>query len=469
MPLTRNSAGAFGRASGGDHHWAVGLTVALAASTGLFLARSTLTFPGHIPAVVGLAAVLIVAAGALVLPTQTVVLGFALLAFVRVEPAPVDLVFAFLIIRTIVFDRTVVRVPPLVLLATAGFAAWTVFSTSDAADLAAALRFVFITLYLLVLTVWLTGIFDRRELTRSCIKSYIYAAAVSAAIGILALRVGFPGSSSLAYGGARAKAFFKDPNVFSPFLVPAAVIVIEDLARPRLFGPRRRLPLVGLLLILVGGSIFAFSRAGWLNLGTATIVLLAVLATRRDGARAVSRILGALAFAACGAYLALRATGTAHFFETRTHLEAYDQTRFATQHTAFEQMWTHLFGYGPGQSEIALAHSTHSLFARVFFEQGFVGGALLIVVLLGTTAAAIGSALRDRDVHGIGSAALLAAWTGLLVNSIFVDTLHWRHLWVIAALVWYGAASRGDGGVESDGRQTGQRETRPRTIATALR
>jgi hypothetical protein len=34
---------------------------------------------------------------------------------------------------------------------------------------------------------------------------------------------------------------------------------------------------------------------------------------------------------------------------------------------------------------------------------------------------------------------LLAAWCGVMANSAFVDTLHWRHLWLIAALIWVGA------------------------------
>jgi len=28
----------------------------------------------------------------------------------------------------------------------------------------------------------------------------------------------------------------------------------------------------------------------------------------------------------------------------------------------------------------------------------------------------------------------MAAWCGLVANSFFVDTLHWRHLWLVAAL-----------------------------------
>ena len=48
-----------------------------------------------------------------------------------------------------------------------------------------------------------------------------------------------------------------------------------------------------------------------------------------------------------------------------------------------------------------------------------------------------------RDTYGIGSAPLLAAWCGLLANSFVVDTLHWRHLWLLAGLIWAGTHATG--------------------------
>ena len=59
-----------------------------------------------------------------------------------------------------------------------------------------------------------------------------------------------------------------------------------------------------------------------------------------------------------------------------------------------------------------------------------------------TLGAALGNAVAGRDTYGIGSAALFGAWCGLLVNSFVIDTLHWRHLWVVAALIWAGWARR---------------------------
>jgi hypothetical protein len=57
----------------------------------------------------------------------------------------------------------------------------------------------------------------------------------------------------------------------------------------------------------------------------------------------------------------------------------------------------------------------------------------------------VGNAAAGRDTYGIGSAALLAAWCGLVVNSFVIDTLHWRHLWIVAALIWAGWARRAAG------------------------
>ena len=46
------------------------------------------------------------------------------------------------------------------------------------------------------------------------------------------------------------------------------------------------------------------------------------------------------------------------------------------------------------------------------------------------------NAIMGRDAYGIGSAALLGIWMGIVVNSFVVDTLHWRHVWVVAAMIW---------------------------------
>ena len=131
-------------------------------------------------------------------------------------------------------------------------------------------------------------------------------------------------------------------------------------------------------------------------------------------------------------------TGSISFFQQRSHLESYDSQRFANQSSAFTDMTRHALGYGPGQTEIRLPLSTHSAFARTAYEQGLLGITLLIVIFGGTALCALLLARRTTNFHGIGSASLLGIWLGQVANSFFIDTMHWRHLWIFAGLIWCG-------------------------------
>jgi hypothetical protein len=65
---------------------------------------------------------------------------------------------------------------------------------------------------------------------------------------------------------------------------------------------------------------------------------------------------------------------------------------------------------------------------------------VLLALLAVTLALAVRNAVAGRDAYGVGSTAALAGWCGLLANSAFIDTLHWRHLWLVAAVIWVGSA-----------------------------
>ncbi len=113
--------------------------------------------------------------------------------------------------------------------------------------------------------------------------------------------------------------------------------------------------------------------------------------------------------------------------------------RIGAQRTGVELASEHPFGVGPGQFEELSPVATHSTYVRVLAEQGVLGFFGFLAVMLATLLFAVRNAARGISTYGIGSAALLAAWCGLLVNSLAVDTLHWRHLWLVAALIWVAA------------------------------
>ena len=298
-----------------------------------------------------------------------------------------------------------------------------------------AIKFEFQTLYLLVFGLWLSGMFENANLMRRGLKAYVIAAIASAIVAIAALKVPFPGRAAFLMDNQRPMALFKDPNVFGPFLVPAAAIMLEEIVRPRLFkwGSVRSLLA---LSILSAGVVFSFSRAAEFNLVIAIVTVVLVYMTRARGIAATARSIGVIVICGLACLALLTATNSLCFLESRSHLEAYDQQRFSTQNEALQRASEHVLGHGPGQSEVGLPRSTHNLYARVVYEQGYIGGALLVGIIGATLLAAVGLVASDRDLHGVGSAALLASWLGLLANSFFVDTLHWRHLWVVAGLIW---------------------------------
>jgi O-antigen ligase len=433
-----------GRLSGSGRHLGVVAAVCLSlAAVSIAAGRAHFVQPGQQAFVLagGFAALCLVAL-ALFFYEATAVLGFALLGVARVEPAPPDLVFAMLIAVAAVTGRfRFDRLPSVVAALLGLFLTLNLVSFVDAVSTSAALRFFAITAYLVVLAAWLTGFARSHERVRSLVRAYVWAAIAMSAASSLALFVTFPGSELLLYpGGGRAQGLLKDPNVFGPFLVPALLIVTEEVFSSRLLAVRRWVSLLA-FAVLALGILLSYSRAAWLNAAIAIAVLLAVLVLRRGGFR---RAVGLLALvAAVGMLLVgvVAVTGSADFLEARTQFQEYDVDRFGVQRAGLALVAQHPFGIGPGQYDLLLSFGAHSLFVRALVEQGVLGLATILLLLAITLFLAVRNVGRGRDTYGLGSATLLAAWSGLIVNSVFVDTLHWRHLWIVAAFIWVGAGS----------------------------
>jgi hypothetical protein len=413
------------------------LALMLAVPLGLLLAVGLYRFPPPAAlAVAGGAGVLLLLALAVANLHAAVAVGIGLLGVVLIDPAPADGALCVVMAVALVTGRFRLAAAPRSAVAIlAVLAALNVMSSVQVADAGRAAGFFAITLYLAAFALWLPGYVTSKGRARLILEAYLFAAVSSALLGMLALAGVVPGAAVLTEGG-RARALFQDPNVFGPFLVPAAVIVAEELVRPRL------LRLAGItkavmLVVLVLGVLFSYSRGAWLNLAVALTVLGAVLAVRGGTRQALALLAVGLVGAAVVAGTVV-ATGSADFLAERARPQTYDTTRFAGQRAGLEPAWEYPFGAGPGQFEAIAGISAHSTYARAVGEQGFLGVLVLAALLGFTLGAALRNAVRQRDTFGIGAAALAAAWCGLLANSAFIDTLHWRHLWLVAGLIWAG-------------------------------
>jgi O-antigen ligase len=412
--------------------------VLLFLAVGVVLGRSPLPVPIVVAFGVGLLGTL---ALALSRYDAAVALGVLLLAVVRIEPAPSDLVFAVVIAVALVTGRLFLeRVPLSVSVLVAGFLALNLLAATVSTDSARAVAYFAITLYLGVFALWFCAYVCSIRRARLILLAYLVGAALSAAVACLALVAPFPGASAFV-DGPRAQGLFKDPNVFGPFLVPAVLILMEETVAPRLLRFRLSTKLL-LLSVLTVGVVFSFSRAAWLNLAVGMLVLLVVLALRRGGGRRAMTMLVVSLVAGAALFGVVAATSSASFLTERAGLQDYDVQRFGTQATGLEIAATHPLGIGPGQFEAVSELSAHSTYVRALAEEGVVGALLIFTLMLLTLGFAARNVALGVDTYGIGSAALLAAWCGLLVNSSFVDTLHWRHLWLVAALIWAGTAFR---------------------------
>jgi O-antigen ligase len=414
--------------------WLALLLVALALGT--VLAHNPL--PASIAIGGGLT---LLAAIALVLTRYelAITIGFLLLAVVVVEPSPSDALFALVMAVAFVTKRFRLRGGSRIALSlVAAFLVLNVLSLMDVISWSVAARFLLITLYLGLFSLWLAAYVDRPARSRQLVRAYLAAAVISALAASLALSTHFPGASALIGDGERAKALFKDPNVYGPFLVPIALILVEELLRPRLLR-LRRLSMLACFVALTLGVVFSYSRAAWLNFAVALIVLIALVVLRRPDRRALSLML-VIAVSGLAIVGAVVGTGSLGFLEERAHLQSYDTSRFAAQSRGLNVGLEHPLGVGPGQFDVISPVSSHSLYVRSLSEQGVLGLAVIVGLLVATLSLALMNVIYGRDTYGISAAALMAAWCGLIVNSFFVDTLHWRHLWVVAALIWAGAA-----------------------------
>jgi O-antigen ligase len=371
-------------------------------------------------------------------PLPVLCAGMVLLSIGRIQPVtPADGALGVCMLLTVVGPlRFRPSLPAGPALALTLFTLGTVLSLTEARDTTYALSFEVHTLFFVLLAVWLTSALRMPGWTRAAMRWYLAGAVATAALAVLAWVVHYPGSDLFVYAnGKRIQGLYADPNAFGPYLVPAAVICLEDLMRPRLLRWRPSLVLCCFITIAIA-VVLSFSRAATANLALACLVTVIVYALRSGRRKALVRGVSILLACVVCAGGALVQTGAITVLQQRAQTQGYDSQRFSTQALALDKGSTRLLGYGPGAVQTELSLNTHSTFVWSLFENGILGFAALLMLVFSTAAAAWRSARLDFEREGLGSAALLGCWLGLSFNGLVVDTYHYRVLWLLAALVW---------------------------------
>ncbi len=341
----------------------------------------------------------------------------ALLAFVRWEPAPYDLVF-FLVFAAS-FRLLVWQPHQLWAIALLGFLLLTHLPTLGIGLELAPERTLFYTLitsYLVLSSIFVMALPGQTILY--LLSGYEAGAFLSAFLGVLAF-LKIPGLEDLLWGGSRAVAFFKDPNVFGAFLIPALFLALARLEQGRKFWI---LP----TLILFLGVLLSLSRGAWANFAVALLTWWLLRPRKRIWLPLVLLTLAG----GVGISVAVMPDNP---IVQRLGLMPYDKERFSTQIEALSLALTQPLGYGPGLSEIHLSYATHNTYVRFFAEVGWLGLFFWLLILGTSLIWALYQGLKRQSFwHEVYFVSLL----GIAVESLVIDTLHWRHLWLLLGLVW---------------------------------
>ena len=267
-------------------------------------------------------------------------------------------------------------------------------------------------------------------------NGYMVSALIATAITYLAYNnIIFSSDLVFEYGGTRVKGTFKDPNVFGPFLVPVALFALARLDPQSLV---KTTVYAGIFSAMLIGIVYSFSRGAWLNFVVA-LSLFTLLRTATLNSQSLRRwsipviimaLLGVGIFA-----LALSTSDSSKFISQRLQVQEYDldikKGRFARQSLILSSIGEYPLGAGPGNIETA----PHNIFLHITGEAGIIGGlAFILFVILSITKAY--QYCFERSAFQPLYIAVFSVTIGTLIQSLFIDSTHWRHLYVLFSMLW---------------------------------
>jgi hypothetical protein len=360
------------------------------------------------------------------------------------EPSPYELMFVFLLPIAPLAGMGLHRSNSPVLMLLALFVPFALIATFQVlhSEIWEAMLYSGVTVFL-----WFTGYFVAnfvsdapRAHMRLIMQAYTLVAVLSALIGTLAYLGLLPGADFFTLYG-RAKAAFKDPNVFAPFLILPAMFALQ-----RIFLGTGRQKIAGAIIygVLFVGVFVSFSRAGWGYLAVSSLMVFTLVfvleATTRQRLRMLFMAgLGASVLATMLLGL-LSVPQVSRLFDERASLsQSYDggeTGRFGRQAYAFDLALQHPLGLGPLEfRNLRIDEEPHNTYVNVLHAYGWGGGLSFIAFILITLWKG-GSALARNGPRRVLMIPVIASFAPLVVQAGIIDIDHWRHAYLLAGLVW---------------------------------
>jgi O-Antigen ligase len=271
-------------------------------------------------------------------------------------------------------------------------------------------------------------------------KAYWIGATIGGVLGLITYLGTEPFASYLPTYYARAIGGYKDPNVFSTWLVFPAVSMVQAFLVGRL-----RLSILSILsfLIIFGALFLAFSRGAWISTIVAsvlTIIFTLVLSPTKEARQyvAVSTFIVIIVIAAIVAILLSIPAIRDVFLDRFTLVKSYDGAetgRFGNQLNAIPMLIPLPFGWGPYQFVTHFTNAPHNTFLNAFSSAGWLGGLSYLTFMMSNFYAGFKSILVRSPFQpfAIISFSCVAALT---IQAMQIDMEHWRHFYWAVGMTW---------------------------------
>lgn len=362
-----------------------------------------------------------------------------------IEPSPHDFMMPVLAIAGLVagirFHRTL-ALPLLLLLA------WNIaglMSVMQVPEQEKTIRYGATSVYLAVAALLFAMIFADNTMARMATmrKAYVFTAAVASIAGAIGYFQAFPGAADMFTLNGRAQGGFKDPNVYGPFLILPALMLLQRVLRQRI-----ELTSLIFLGIIMFGQLLSFSRGSWFHFSVSLLVVIfmaiLVAPTPRARMRVFTMTIAGLGAMAVLLVILLSISSIGEMFTTRAQLiQTYDVGqggRFLLQEKALAAVLDFPNGMGPFEFARVYGLQQHNVYLQAFLVYGWAGAMAYIMLLVTTVWIGFHTALARTPWQGYQMAAL-GAFVGEMAEGFVIDTDHWRHFFLILGVIWGLAAA----------------------------
>jgi len=360
---------------------------------------------------------------------------------VFIEPSPYEFMFLLTLIIYLAHGMTVTgtMLPFIVFLLLYNIGgALSVVPVSGSTE---AVMFVVTSFYMAVMAMFFAFVCAKSPMKTMAVirNAYILASVVAALCGLLGY-FDVAGTGALFAPDARAQAAFKDPNVFSTYLMLPAAFLIHGLATGT---QTYKLLSTCALVILLAGIFLAFSRGAWVALILSMVFTLGLTFIVTPSLALRSRIiLYAIAgtiLVACLLVFAISIEEVRVLFMERAQLiQSYDggeTGRFGNQLNSISLLLQSPNGLGPLQFGYLFDGDPHNVYLNAFSSYGWLGGFSYLLMIVATISAGWRSVFTPTPWQPYAIVVFSVLFASML-QGMQIDTDHWRHFYLQLGLMW---------------------------------